>query len=64
MPQGEGEVRDIPFLRNDLKDQPTTTGRSVDQVDAPGKADSEWTEDMTPETLKEPGSGPEPNHAC
>ena len=44
MSRQEGEVRDVPFLRNDIKmDEPSTTGKPVDQSDAPGKADSELT---------------------
>jgi hypothetical protein len=44
----EGEVREVPFLGNDMKDQAPTTGRPLDQADAPGKADSEWTEEKEP----------------
>jgi hypothetical protein len=50
MSKQEGEVRDVPFLRNDIKEQPPTTGRAVDQADAPGKADSEGTEDADPQS--------------
>jgi hypothetical protein len=32
-----------------MKDQTPTTGRPLDQADAPGKADSEWTEEKEPE---------------
>jgi hypothetical protein len=49
MPKHEGEVRDVPFLGNDLKDQLPTTGRPLDQADAPGKADSDWNEETKPE---------------
>jgi len=45
MSKREGEVREIPFLKNDMKDQAPTTGRRADQTDAPGKADSEFTEE-------------------
>jgi hypothetical protein len=45
MSRNEGEVREIPFRRNDMKDQPTTTGRSLDHADAPGKADSECAQE-------------------
>ena len=41
MPNSEGEVRDVPFFHNDLKNHASTTGKPVDQSDAPGKADSE-----------------------
>jgi hypothetical protein len=44
MSKREGEVREIPFLKNDMKDQAPTTGKSLDKTDAPGKADSEFTE--------------------
>lgn len=37
----EGEVRDVPFLKNDMKDSAPTTGWPVDTPDAHGKADSE-----------------------
>ena len=45
MSNDEGEVREIPFLKNDMRDHAATTGRPVDKADAPGKADSELTED-------------------
>jgi hypothetical protein len=44
MSKREGEVREVPFLGNDMKDQPPTTGRPSNQADAPGKADSECTQ--------------------
>jgi len=44
--QDEGEVRELPFLGNDMKDHAATTGKPVDKADAPGKADSELTEDQ------------------
>ena len=37
----EGEVRDIPFLRNDMKESAPTMDKPLDAPDAPGKADSE-----------------------
>jgi hypothetical protein len=40
----EGEVRDLPFLKNDMKDSMPTTGWPVDTPDAHGKADSEIAE--------------------
>jgi hypothetical protein len=45
MSKREGEVRELPFLKNDMKDQTPSTGRRSDQTDAPGKADSELTEE-------------------
>ena len=54
MSYSEGEVREIPFLKNDMKDHAATTGRPVDKADAPGKADSELTEDQD---LNQPGKG-------
>jgi len=49
MSRREGEVREIPFLGNDMKDQAATTGKSLEQADAPGKADSEWSDEAEPE---------------
>jgi hypothetical protein len=40
-----GEVRDIPFLKNDMKDSPSTMDKPLDTSDAPGKADSEMVEE-------------------
>ncbi len=37
----EGEVRDVPFLKNDMKESVPTMGWPTDTPDAPGKADSE-----------------------
>jgi len=37
----EGEVREVPFLRNDMKNQPPSTGKPLDCSDSPGKADAE-----------------------
>ena len=54
MSKREGEVREIPFLKNDMKDQAPSTGRPADQTDAPGKADSEFTEEKHQE--KPPGN--------
>lgn len=48
MPKHEGEVREVPFLGNDMKDQGPTTGKPSDQADAPGRADSECTEPIEP----------------
>ena len=44
MSSSKGEMREVPFLKNDMQDQPATTGRPVNTSDAPGKADSELTE--------------------
>jgi hypothetical protein len=52
MSKGEGEVREIPFLGNDMKDHAATTGKPVNQADAPGKADSEWNEGADPENSR------------
>jgi len=49
MSTSKGEMREIPFLKNDMQDQPATTGRPVNTSDAPGKADSELTEEKDPE---------------
>jgi hypothetical protein len=37
----EGEVREVPFLKNDMKDQLPATGKCLDRADSPGKADAE-----------------------
>jgi hypothetical protein len=52
MSRREGEVREIPFLKNDMKEQAPTTGRPADQTDAPGKSDSEFTEETQREGPK------------
>jgi hypothetical protein len=50
MAKHDGEVRDVPFLGNDLKgDQQPTTGKPTDTSDAPGKADSEMAEEIRSE---------------
>jgi hypothetical protein len=46
----EGEVQDIPFARNDMKDQAPTMDKPLDATDAPGKADSEMVKDSEPES--------------
>jgi hypothetical protein len=50
-----GEVRDVPFLGNDMKDSPATMGKPLDPADGPGKADAELAEDALPEALPRPG---------
>ena len=40
-PRREGEVREVPFLKNDMKDQLPATGKCLDRADSPGKADAE-----------------------
>ena len=37
----EGEVREVPFLKNDMKDRLPATGKCLDRADSPGKADAE-----------------------
>ncbi len=37
----EPEMRDIPFLANDMMDANPTMGKPLDTVDEPGKADAE-----------------------
>jgi hypothetical protein len=51
MSKSKGEMREVPFLKNDMQDQPATTGRPVNTSDAPGKADSELTEDQDSNAL-------------
>jgi len=41
----EGEVQDLPFVRNDMKDHTPTMDKPLDTTDAPGKADSEMVAD-------------------
>ena len=41
----EGEIRDIPFMRNDMKEHAATMDKQLDAADAPGKADSELVEE-------------------
>jgi hypothetical protein len=41
MSKQEGEVREVPFLKNDMKVQPPATGKPLDCSDSPGKADAE-----------------------
>ena len=45
------EENDIPFVKNDLRDQPGTMGKPLDTVDAPGKADSEIGEEDVVKTI-------------
>lgn len=39
------EENDIPFVKNELRDQSGTMGKPLDTPDAPGRADSEFVED-------------------
>jgi hypothetical protein len=41
MSHQDGEVREVPFLKNDMKSHPPTTGKPLDCADSPGKADAE-----------------------
>ena len=41
----QGEENDVPFVGNELRDQPGTMGKGLDTADAPGKADSEMGEE-------------------
>lgn len=50
--QKEGEVRDIPFLGNDMKESAPTMDWPLDAPDAPGKADSELGEIETEPTVR------------
>jgi hypothetical protein len=52
-----GEVRDVPFLGNDMKDSAPTMGKPLDPADGPGKADAELAEDeLVEETPWRPGA--------
>jgi len=41
MSNREGEVREVPFLKNDMKSHVPATGKPLDRADSPGKADAE-----------------------
>jgi hypothetical protein len=41
MSKQDGEVREVPFLKNDMKCQPPSTGKRLDRADSPGNADAE-----------------------
>jgi hypothetical protein len=41
MSKREGEIREVLFLKNDMKDQLTATGKCLDRADSPGIADAE-----------------------
>jgi len=43
----EGEVHDLPFMRNDMKDHTPTMDKPLDASDAPGRADSEMVAEAT-----------------
>ena len=45
------ELRDVPFLGNDMTESLATTGRNLDTADAPGRADTELGEDDLPEAI-------------
>ena len=46
----EGEVQDLPFVRNDMKDHTPTMDKPLDTTDAPGRADSEMAGESTRST--------------
>jgi hypothetical protein len=41
MSNQQGEVREVPFLKNDMKSHPPATGKPLDRSDSPGNADAE-----------------------
>ena len=45
----DGEVMDVPFLKNDMKNSLPTTERPLDTADGPGRADTELGEDGSSE---------------
>ncbi len=47
MPQDD--TRDVPFLGNDLKNQPATTGKPLEGSDSPGQADAEMAFENPPD---------------
>jgi len=52
----ELDVRDVPFMENDMKEHLPTTGKPLDTADEPGKADGELGEqsDRPPLAPKKP----------
>jgi hypothetical protein len=46
MKHQDGEIRDVPFLKNDMKDELPTTGKPLDPADGPGKADAELGDEI------------------
>jgi hypothetical protein len=46
----EGEVQDIPFVGNDMKDHTPTMDNSLDAHDATGRADSEMVKETVAES--------------
>jgi hypothetical protein len=39
------ETEDVPFLKNDMKDELSTMDKPLDPADGPGKADAEMAEE-------------------
>jgi hypothetical protein len=39
------EENDLPFAKNELRDQPGSMGKPLDTADAPGRADSEFADE-------------------
>ena len=56
MTNQDGEIRDIPFVGNDMKNQPATMGKPLDPADGPGKADAELFHDEELVTSEDDGS--------
>ena len=54
MPNRAGEVREVPFLKNDMQDDLPTTGKPLNQADEPGKADAELAEETVPKDTRKP----------
>lgn len=48
------ETRDVPFMKNDMNDSSPTTGKPLDASDAPGKSDSEMSNDDEAEPPSNP----------
>jgi hypothetical protein len=41
-----GEIEDLPFVKNDMKEDLPTMDKPLNSVDAPGRADSEMVEEV------------------
>jgi hypothetical protein len=54
------EENDLPFFKNELSNQPATTGKPLNTSDEPGRADAEMAEeelDLSPPALKAGSAG-------
>ncbi len=51
------DTEDVPFMRNDMKNQPATMEKPLDTADGPGKADAELAQDEVFRSDKNSGPG-------